>query len=267
MSAETLPINETFVSLQGEGPRAGQRAFFVRLQGCPVKCLWCDTKYTWHADHITPSTQRSVASLEHELVASEAKVMVLTGGEPMTFLSKTEHPALNWQENPAFDLITRASCVGVTVEVETSAIFKAGQSGSEAASVIARIDKSVTLRTTGPRPEFRLSPKLPSAKAHTSVSPSDVADIARFLWYTSVIHVFKLVVDPDDKADVEFVNDTVRLFNEAGVDRSKIILMPKAGGQSELAANSHWVAAMALEKRCSYSHRIHIDLFGGKRGH
>ncbi|EON4402328.1 TPA: 7-carboxy-7-deazaguanine synthase QueE, partial [Escherichia coli] len=41
------PINEMFQTLQGEGYFTGVPAIFIRLQGCPVGCAWCDTKHTW----------------------------------------------------------------------------------------------------------------------------------------------------------------------------------------------------------------------------
>ena len=43
----SLPVVETFHSLQGEGLHAGRSAFFIRLGGCTVGCSWCDTKHSW----------------------------------------------------------------------------------------------------------------------------------------------------------------------------------------------------------------------------
>ena len=46
----TLPVVETFHSLQGEGHHSGRSAFFIRLAGCNVGCPWCDTKHSWPGD-------------------------------------------------------------------------------------------------------------------------------------------------------------------------------------------------------------------------
>ena len=50
--AELYPVNETFLSWQGEGVHLGRKAFFIRLQGCPVKCAWCDSASTWHPQFV-----------------------------------------------------------------------------------------------------------------------------------------------------------------------------------------------------------------------
>lgn len=93
------PINEMFQTLQGEGYFTGVPAIFVRLQGCPVGCSWCDTKHTWEtlADReaslaqILVKTQESdvwaAASAEDivarmDLAGYTARHIVITGGEP-----------------------------------------------------------------------------------------------------------------------------------------------------------------------------------------
>ena len=56
LAALSLPVVETFHSLQGEGLHAGRSAFFIRLAGCDVGCPWCDTKHSWPvAAHGQPS--------------------------------------------------------------------------------------------------------------------------------------------------------------------------------------------------------------------
>lgn len=96
------PINEMFQTLQGEGFYTGAPAIFIRLQGCPVGCSWCDTKHTWekYADQ-----QQPLADIVHKMAESEAwadasveqllaviaeqgwtaKHIVITGGEPALY--------------------------------------------------------------------------------------------------------------------------------------------------------------------------------------
>ena len=82
-SAETLPVVETFHSLQGEGLHAGRSAFFIRLGGCSVGCSWCDTKHSWPA---AVHPQRPLEQLQAEAqaaAAAGAAFVVITGGEPL----------------------------------------------------------------------------------------------------------------------------------------------------------------------------------------
>jgi organic radical activating enzyme len=80
---ELYPVNETFLSWQGEGVHMGRKAFFIRLQGCPVKCTWCDSASTWHPQYV-PKNIRKASADELAKEAGEAKpdFVVLTGGEP-----------------------------------------------------------------------------------------------------------------------------------------------------------------------------------------
>ena len=79
----SLPVVETFHSLQGEGLHAGRSAFFIRLGGCTVGCNWCDTKHSWpQAAH--PAVE--VQALASEAAAAQqqgAAFVVITGGEPL----------------------------------------------------------------------------------------------------------------------------------------------------------------------------------------
>ncbi|NDC34973.1 MAG: 7-carboxy-7-deazaguanine synthase QueE [Synechococcaceae bacterium WB9_2_112] len=79
----SLPVVETFCSLQGEGLHMGRSAFFIRLGGCTVGCSWCDTKHSWPGDsHPRQSIDALVA--ESETAAREgAAFVVITGGEPL----------------------------------------------------------------------------------------------------------------------------------------------------------------------------------------
>ncbi|CUX96073.1 7-carboxy-7-deazaguanine synthase [Candidatus Gullanella endobia] len=96
------PLNEIFQTLQGEGYFTGVPAIFIRLQGCPVGCSWCDTKYTWKRNENNQVTLKEIlsktdssncwASLTVEeiimLIAKKnwtARHIVITGGEPCLY--------------------------------------------------------------------------------------------------------------------------------------------------------------------------------------
>lgn len=75
-----LPVMEAFYTLQGEGAHQGRAAYFIRLGGCDVGCVWCDVKDSWDA------SKHPVISVE-EIVAKASsypgRLAVITGGEPL----------------------------------------------------------------------------------------------------------------------------------------------------------------------------------------
>lgn len=75
-----LPVMEHFYTLQGEGMHQGKAAYFIRLAGCDVGCVWCDVKESWDAGK---HPLLSIESLVKEVKATPAKIVVLTGGEPL----------------------------------------------------------------------------------------------------------------------------------------------------------------------------------------
>jgi organic radical activating enzyme len=78
----TLPVMEHFYTLQGEGFHQGKAAYFIRLGGCDVGCVWCDVKESWDADK-HPKFQ--IGSLVSEVRKTPAKIVVITGGEPLMY--------------------------------------------------------------------------------------------------------------------------------------------------------------------------------------
>lgn len=76
----SLPIVETFHSVQGEGAWMGASAFFIRLAGCDVGCPWCDTKISWN---VKKHPQVAIADLVTQAVNAKPAIVVITGGEPL----------------------------------------------------------------------------------------------------------------------------------------------------------------------------------------
>lgn len=115
----SIPVNEVFETIQGEATYTGTPSVFIRLQGCPVGCGWCDTKHTWaKGDKVSVEEmlEKTEDAATYADISSEALIamldgfdanhVVITGGEPCI------HDLTEW---------TKAVCkTGRTVQIETS---------------------------------------------------------------------------------------------------------------------------------------------------
>lgn len=81
-SAVELPIMEHFYTIQGEGRYSGRAAYFVRIAGCDVGCVWCDVKDSWDSE-IHP--MMSLKAIVDEVLVSKTDFCVITGGEPAMY--------------------------------------------------------------------------------------------------------------------------------------------------------------------------------------
>ena len=77
-----LPVMEHFHTIQGEGHHQGRAAYFIRLAGCDVGCVWCDVKESWDA---TLHPQLPISELAESAAASRAPITIITGGEPLMY--------------------------------------------------------------------------------------------------------------------------------------------------------------------------------------
>ena len=99
---ESVRVTEIFHSIQGESTWAGLPCTFVRLTGCPLRCVWCDTAYAFHG-----GTRMSIAEVVETVAAEECRLVEITGGEPLV-------------QPGAATLAARLLDEGYTVLVETS---------------------------------------------------------------------------------------------------------------------------------------------------
>ena len=92
MNLETLPVMEAFYTVQGEGFHQGKAAYFIRLGGCDVGCVWCDVKESWEISNHSKKTIEQIvekaknAVSDHSTVlslSSNRNISVITGGEPL----------------------------------------------------------------------------------------------------------------------------------------------------------------------------------------
>ncbi len=84
----TLPVMESFYTLQGEGFHQGRAAYFIRLGGCDVGCVWCDVKDSWDADKhpqlsVEEIVSKALASVNSHPSSVIRHLAVITGGEPL----------------------------------------------------------------------------------------------------------------------------------------------------------------------------------------
>ena len=75
-----LPVMEHFYTIQGEGFHQGRAAYFIRLGGCDVGCVWCDVKDSWDA---TAHPMMEINELVNLVKVTPAEIVVITGGEPL----------------------------------------------------------------------------------------------------------------------------------------------------------------------------------------
>ncbi|MER2492908.1 7-carboxy-7-deazaguanine synthase QueE [Catenovulum sediminis] len=119
------PVNEIFETIQGEGAKTGVPSIFIRLQGCPVGCSWCDTKHTWELNDNEKVSVENIINIsnassmwaeldEISLLARlkhySAKHVVITGGEPCLYDLRPLTETLNKN--------------GYTSQIETSGTFE-----------------------------------------------------------------------------------------------------------------------------------------------
>lgn len=97
-----LRLTEIFFSLQGEAARAGLPTVFVRLTGCPLRCVWCDTEYSF-----TGGEPATIASVLAEVAKYPARQVCVTGGEPLS-------------QKECLPLLTALCDAGYDVSLETS---------------------------------------------------------------------------------------------------------------------------------------------------
>jgi 7-carboxy-7-deazaguanine synthase len=124
VSAPSLKISEIFRSLQGESSRVGLPTVFVRLTGCPLRCVWCDTSYAFSGGQTM-----SLPEILGEVAQHGVHHVCVTGGEPLA------QPA-------SLPLLRELSDAGYSVSLETSGAL-------DISGVDARVSRIVDLKAPG----------------------------------------------------------------------------------------------------------------------
>ncbi len=236
---QVLRVIETFgPTVQGEGALVGRAAYFLRLAGCNLTCVWCDTPFAWDAtrsDHRRPETAVTVERVLEDFTTRSAAVdtcvrhLVITGGEP---LLQREALAL---------LCVRLRDRGWTVEVETSGTVSPG-------------------RLTELVDQFNVSPKL----THSGVDERARIRLAVLDEFAANPRaVFKFVVQqaPDILETAALLDRLSRI-----VEPSRVFVMAEGIDAQTVLERSRALVDDVVARGWGLTPRWHTLLWGDERG-
>jgi 7-carboxy-7-deazaguanine synthase len=222
-----LKIAELFYSLQGEGSLVGVPSVFIRSSGCNLRCAWCDTPYTsWQPE----GTELDLDRIVDEVKAHPARHVVITGGEPMI-------------QPEMVPLTERLRALGMHITIET-----AGTVFQPVACDLMSI--SPKLSNSTPAGNF--------AEPHDRlrIQPTILAELMARYEYQ-----LKFVVE--NPADLQEIRALMEML---AAPRERVILMPEGTEPARLAERGLWLAEICKEEGFRFSPRLHIDLWGSRRG-
>ena len=227
-------ISEIFYSLQGEGVLTGVPSVFVRAAGCNLRCNWCDTPYaSWKPE----GEVRTVDEIVSEISRHAARHVVLTGGEPMIAKEIRE-------------LAAAVKKRGHHITIETAGTILPEGIACDLASISPKLKNSA--------PDERLAESWRERHEQTRWQPEVVR-----AWIDGYDFQLKFVVSsPADVAEIE------GMLAELGreVPRAKVLLMPEGTSMETLRARAAWLGELCKERGYRYAHRLHVELYGNKRG-
>jgi 7-carboxy-7-deazaguanine synthase len=230
-----MRIAEIFHSLQGEGELTGIPSVFVRTSGCNLRCSWCDTKYaSWQPE----GEQVGIEEIVRRVLQHGAKHVVLTGGEPM--IAADIH-----------DLAAQLHREGMHITIETAGTVPPDEIACDLASLSPKMSNST--------PEATLAGKeWPRRHDASRWQPGTARS-----WIDRYNYQIKFVIET--AADLDEIKEWLRAL-EREVPPWKVLLMPQA--TSAESAHMRDATLLDLCKRHGYRYcsRLHIDLFGNRRG-
>jgi len=226
-----MKIAEIFYSIQGEGVLAGVPSVFVRTSGCNLRCRWCDTPYTsWNPEGLDWSLERILDKVR----ADSKGYVVITGGEPMI--------------QPEIELLTAQLLrMQQHITIETAGtVFRNVE--CDLVSISPKLANSTPWETDGGR----------WAQQHERLryQPGVLRQLIRTYDYQ-----LKFVVQqPKDTEEIE------RIVREIHADRAKVLLMAEGTAPDQIRERAQWVVEACKSFGFRYSPRLHVDLWGNRRG-
>lgn len=227
-----MRISEIFYSIQGEGRLLGVPSVFIRTSGCNLRCVWCDTPYTsWNPE----GKNWSVKKILGAVAKYPNRHVVITGGEPLLAAEID-------------DLTLQLKQRSTHITIETAAtIFK-----PLAADLIS------------------MSPKLANSTPWKRARGKFAAMHERRRLNCDVIQNYLDDYDYQLKFVVERREDFVEIgemLNQLrNVDPARVMIMAQGTKNRELNRKAKWIVELCKQYGFSYTPRLHIQLFGNRRG-
>lgn len=239
---------EIFHTIQGEGKSIGKPSIFIRTSLCNLHCIWCDTDYTWNWEgtpfphHFEQREGYSkykkdewIIDLPVDEVVSlvkniDCKNIVLTGGEPMM------------HQKDLIDLMQklRNADQNYWFEVETNCTL----------APTATFDQLIN--------QYNVSPKLMNSGNSQKLREKELP--YRFFAGSSKA-VFKFVIEEEN--DLKEVLDLIDKYN---IEPDKVYLMPQGTSKDQLITKQQWLIEICKTHGFNFSDRLHIHIYGEKRG-
>lgn len=235
-----LKVNEIYATFQGEGTTVGMPCTFLRLSVCNLHCVWCDTYYTWNfgkgdgkeTRHGLPTVKMKDEVIEMETADVYEQVMNL---DTKNLVISGGEPML--QQEGLTEMLRMDGDIE-RVEIETN-------------GTIVPTDQFAALVS-----QFNVSPKLENSGNIKAVRYNEKA--LQALEATKKA-VFKFVVANDD--DLKEIDEIV-----SANGLTNIILMPLGKTKAEQEAHQKHVAEVAFHRGWGFSPRLHVLVYGDKRG-
>ena len=223
-----MKIAEIFYSLQGEGTLIGVPSVFVRTSGCNLRCGWCDTPYTsWSPEGV----EMSNASIIEAVTKHRARHVVLTGGEPMLFA-------------PVVELTRDLKALGHHITIETA----------------GTVYQPVTCDLMSISP--KLANSTPEAEPHRTrheklrYQPEVLAELMHAYDYQLKF----VVASPTDLKEIH------TMLTATNADGGKVVLMPEGRTPEVTHERALWIVEICKQEGFRFSPRLHVDLWGDRRG-
>jgi 7-carboxy-7-deazaguanine synthase len=239
---------EIFHTIQGEGASAGAPAVFIRASRCNLHCHWCDTDHTWnfkgtpwsHEKDGSPGyAKHDKRDVTFELSPAEAADRILSYGCDRTVITGGE-PLLQQVEFLEMIQQIRERDPTHQFEVETNGTRQ------PTPEFAAAID------------QFNVSPKLSNSRIaeNLRLNPPALTHFARLphAWFKFV------VAQPADLEEIE------ALVIGYGLSRKRVLLMPEGRTADDLDRSAGWLAEICRDSGFRFSDRLHVRIWGDKRG-